>query len=129
VDELLAVLTPLLRRPLKPGMGIWSGGSGLADRETGRPVTAQTTFAIASITEAFVGALAVKLAPERRVSLEERLSRTLPNWPYAEYLTPAVTLDDTRYRSDCVSRWLVEQISEAAMLLLRPFLLAPELDV
>ena len=47
-----------------PGMGTWSGGSGVADRQTGARVTAPTTFAIASITKAFVGAPALKLARE-----------------------------------------------------------------
>jgi D-alanyl-D-alanine carboxypeptidase len=70
-----------------PGKGTWSGGSGAADRQTGTRVTARTTFAIASITKAFVGALALKLAQEGRVSLEEPLSRTLPRWPYADRIT------------------------------------------
>jgi D-alanyl-D-alanine carboxypeptidase len=59
----------------------------VADRHTGARVTARTTFAIASITKAFVGALALKLAQEGRVSLEEPLSRTLPRWPYADRFT------------------------------------------
>jgi D-alanyl-D-alanine carboxypeptidase len=70
-----------------PGEGSWSGGSGVADRETGTPVTAQTTFAIASITKAFVGALSLKLAQEGRISLQQPLSRTLPDWPYAKEIT------------------------------------------
>jgi D-alanyl-D-alanine carboxypeptidase len=70
-----------------PGKGTWSGGSGVADRHSGARVTARTTFAIASITKAFVGALALKLAQEGRVSLQEPLSRTLPRWPYADRIT------------------------------------------
>jgi CubicO group peptidase (beta-lactamase class C family) len=45
-----------------PGTGTWSGGSGVADRQAGTRVTGRTTFEIASITKAFVGALALKLA-------------------------------------------------------------------
>ena len=70
-----------------PGKGTWSGGSGVAVRQTGTRVTARTTFAIASITKAFVGALALKLAQQERVSLDEPLSRTLPRWPYAGRIT------------------------------------------
>jgi D-alanyl-D-alanine carboxypeptidase len=70
-----------------PGMGSWAGGSGVADRQTGTRVTARTTFAIASITKAFVGALALKLAQEGRVSLDEPLSGTLPRWRYADRIT------------------------------------------
>jgi D-alanyl-D-alanine carboxypeptidase len=70
-----------------PGAGTWSGGSGVADRRTGRRVTAGTTFAIASITKAFMGALALKLAQEGRVSLDEPLSGTVPRWPYGDRIT------------------------------------------
>ena len=44
------------------GRPFWSGGSGLANRETKAAVTADTPFPIFSITKMFVGALAVKLA-------------------------------------------------------------------
>src|SRR4051794_28422890 len=42
---------------LIPGKGLWSGGSGMADRSTGMPVRAQTPFAIASVTKFLVAAL------------------------------------------------------------------------
>jgi D-alanyl-D-alanine carboxypeptidase len=51
-----------------PDKGTWWAGSGVADRRSGRRVTARTMFAIASLTKAFVGALALKLAEEGRVS-------------------------------------------------------------
>ena len=70
-----------------PEEGTWSGGSGVADRRSGARVTPQTPFAIASITKAFVGALAVKLADDGRVDLDEPLSRTLPDWPDAGQIT------------------------------------------
>jgi D-alanyl-D-alanine carboxypeptidase len=70
-----------------PDKGTWSGGSGVADRQSRRRATARTTFAIASITKAFVGALALKLAQEGRVSLDDPLSRTLPRWPHADRIT------------------------------------------
>ena len=43
------------------GRLFWSGGSGVANRETKAPVAADTPFPIFSITKMFVGALAVKL--------------------------------------------------------------------
>ena len=71
-----------------PGRGSWGRAvRGSLTEKTGARVTAQTTFAIASITKAFVGALALKLAQEGRVSLQAPLSRTLPNWPYADQIT------------------------------------------
>ena len=57
------------------GRHFWSGGSGLADRETKAPVTADTPFPIFSITKMFVGRLAVKLAEEGRLKLDDPLSR------------------------------------------------------
>ncbi|MDQ4026256.1 MAG: beta-lactamase family protein [Actinomycetota bacterium] len=70
-----------------PGKGTWSAGSGVADRQSATRVTARTRFAIASVTKVFVGALALKLAQEGRVSFEEPLGRTLPRWPHAERIT------------------------------------------
>jgi D-alanyl-D-alanine carboxypeptidase len=70
-----------------PGKGTWSGGSGVADRHSATRVTAQTRFAIASITKAFVCALGLKLAQEGHVSLEEPLGGTLSRWRYAERIT------------------------------------------
>jgi D-alanyl-D-alanine carboxypeptidase len=84
-----------------PGAGTWSGGSGVADRRTGRRVTARTTFAIASITKAFIGALALKLAQEGRVRLDEPLSGTLPRWPYGD----RITLRDLLAQTSGVSRF------------------------
>jgi D-alanyl-D-alanine carboxypeptidase len=78
-----------------PGTGMWSGGSGVADRRTGARVTAGTTFAIASVTKAFVGALALKLAQEGRVSLDEPLTGALPRWPYADRITLGQLLAQT----------------------------------
>src|SRR3954465_12138537 len=49
-----------------PGKGMWSAGSGVADRKTGAPVTARTPFAVASLTKPFIAALAVKLSEGHR---------------------------------------------------------------
>ena len=84
-----------------PGKGTWSGGSGVADRQTGARVTARTRFAVASITKAFIGALALKLAQDGRVSLDEPLSDTLPRWPYAD----RIVLRDLLVQRSGVSRF------------------------
>jgi D-alanyl-D-alanine carboxypeptidase len=78
-----------------PGAGMWSGGSGVADRATGARVDATTPFAIASLTKMFVGALAVKLAAEGRLHLDDRLSRWLPRWPGAAGITLRRLLNQT----------------------------------
>jgi CubicO group peptidase (beta-lactamase class C family) len=63
------------------GRHLWSGGSSLSNRETKAPVTADTPFPILSITKMFVGALALKLAEQGRLKLDDLLSRALPGWP------------------------------------------------
>jgi len=74
---------------------VWSGGSGVANRETKAPVTADTPFPIFSIMKMFVGALAVKLAQEGRLKLDDPLSRTLPEWPDADRITLRMLLNQT----------------------------------
>lgn len=77
------------------GRQFWSGGSGLADRETEAPVAADTPFPIFSITKMFVGGLAVKLAQEGRLKLDDPLSRALPEWPNADRITLRMLLNQT----------------------------------
>jgi D-alanyl-D-alanine carboxypeptidase len=77
------------------GQLFWSGGSGLANRETKAPVVANTPFPIFSITKMFVGALAVKLAQERRLKLDDALSGALPEWANADRITLRMLLNQT----------------------------------
>jgi D-alanyl-D-alanine carboxypeptidase len=78
-----------------PGKGEWSGGAGIADRATRTPVRAQTPFAIASVTKFLVAALAVKLAEQGRLRLDDHLDRWLPHWPYADRITVRQLLNQT----------------------------------
>jgi len=77
------------------GQHFWSGGSGLADRETEAPITAGTPFPIFSITKMFIAALAVKLDEDGRLKLDDPLSRTLPDWPNAEHISLRMLLNQT----------------------------------
>ena len=77
------------------GRQFWSGGSGLANRETKAPVTGTTPFPIFSITKMFVGALAVKLAEEGRLKVDDPLSRAVPDWPNADHITLRMLLNQT----------------------------------
>ena len=77
------------------GKPYWSGGSGLANRETKAPVAADTPFPIFSITKMFVGALAVRLAEEGRLQLDDPLSGALPDWPNADRITLRTLLNQT----------------------------------
>src|SRR6188472_2574824 len=77
------------------GQLFWSGGSGLANRATKAPVAADTPFPIFSITKMFVGALAVKLAQEGQLKLDDPLSDAVPDWPNAGRITLRMLLNQT----------------------------------
>jgi hypothetical protein len=75
--------------------GVWSGGSGLADVDAGRPVTPHTLFAIASITKTFTAALVMRLVEDGDLSLDDRLTRWLPDFPHARGVTVRQLLGST----------------------------------
>ena len=77
------------------GRPFWSGGSGLANRETKAAMTPDTPFPIFSITKMFVGALAVKLAQGGTLKLDDALSRAVPDWPNADRITLRMLLNQT----------------------------------
>ncbi|MFB9406614.1 serine hydrolase domain-containing protein [Dactylosporangium matsuzakiense] len=52
--------------------------SGVADRTTGRPVPTEGRFRIASTRKAFVATVAVQLAGEHRLALDDTVERWLP---------------------------------------------------
>ena len=87
------------------GRHFWSGGSGLASRETNAPVLADTPFPIFSITKMFTGALAVKLAQEGRLNLDDPLSRAVPEWPEADRITVRMLLNQTSGVGNAQRRW------------------------
>lgn len=57
------------------GKVIYSKGYGVADIETGRPVSAQTLFRIGSVTKMVTGAIAGELAAEGKLDLHAPISR------------------------------------------------------
>ncbi|HEX3766522.1 MAG TPA: serine hydrolase domain-containing protein [Kofleriaceae bacterium] len=87
IDELRAQIAGILERAQVPGAGIalidgdrilWAGGVGVADRATGRPVTADTLFRVGSITKSFVAMALVKLAEQGRVALDAPVAALAP---------------------------------------------------
>jgi D-alanyl-D-alanine carboxypeptidase len=90
-----ASLTGVAAAVVIPGQGLWSGGSGVANRATKEPVTGRTSFPIASVTKTFVAALAIKLADEGRLRLDDPLGRWLPSWPNADKISLRQLLNHT----------------------------------
>ena len=60
---------------------------GLADRERRTPVTAVTRFNLASIGKLFTRAAIAQLAEKGTLSLDDRLSKYLPDFPHADSIT------------------------------------------
>src|SRR5690606_18196072 len=66
----------------RDGEVIYRRAAGHADRETGRPVTEDTIFRLASMTKALTCATALALVEEGRLSLDDTVANWLP------YFTP-----------------------------------------
>jgi CubicO group peptidase (beta-lactamase class C family) len=63
------------------GRVVYSAGRGLADVEGRRPITPDTPFRLGSIVKQFTAAVVLQLVAEKRVSLDDPVSRFFPDWP------------------------------------------------
>lgn len=63
------------------GTVLYSGARGLADVETGRPITPDTPFLLGSIVKQFTAAIVLQLVAEGKLSLDDPISRFFPDWP------------------------------------------------
>jgi D-alanyl-D-alanine carboxypeptidase len=62
-----------------PALGlIWEGAAGLADPDTGRPMTPETPARIASNTKTFVAAAVLRLAEEGKLDIDDPIEDHLP---------------------------------------------------
>jgi D-alanyl-D-alanine carboxypeptidase len=68
---------------LRDGRVIKEQGYGLASVELGVPATAATVYQLASTTKVFTGAAVMLLAQEGRLSLEDPVTKLLPELPAA----------------------------------------------
>lgn len=67
--------------------GLWTGVVGKASLRPERPVTPETAFVAASVTKTFVAAVVLMLVEEGKLSLSSKLSRWMPDFPYAGRIT------------------------------------------
>ncbi|MEL6529401.1 MAG: serine hydrolase domain-containing protein [Pseudomonadota bacterium] len=65
----------------KDGEVIHRSVRGMADIEAGEAITPSTVFRFASITKQFAAATALKLAEQGKLSLDDPLSKFLPDYP------------------------------------------------
>jgi CubicO group peptidase (beta-lactamase class C family) len=63
------------------GKVVYEAGQGLADVTAKTPITPHTVFRIGSITKQFSAAILLQLVAEGKVSLDDRLSKFLPDYP------------------------------------------------
>lgn len=63
------------------GRVIYTGGRGLADIDRHRAITPDTVFELGSIAKQFTAAVILQLVQEKRISLDDPLSRFFPDWP------------------------------------------------
>ena len=107
LDELRARIATIMARDGIPGAGIalidrdrvlWAGGIGLADRERGTPVTAETLFRVGSLTKTFLVLALMQLVEQGRLDLDGSVTA----------LAPEIAIDN---------RWAAEQPITVAQLL------------
>ncbi|MFF7453199.1 serine hydrolase domain-containing protein [Kitasatospora sp. NPDC008115] len=60
------------------GRTLWKGASGVADRTTGAPASADGRFRIGSVTKTFVSTVALQLVAEGRLGLDDPVEKLLP---------------------------------------------------
>jgi CubicO group peptidase (beta-lactamase class C family) len=79
---------------------IYRSARGDADIELGVPLRPDQVFRIASVTKMFTAALVLKLAEQGKLSLDDPLSRYLPDFPNAAGITLRQLLTHTAGVSD-----------------------------
>jgi len=72
---------------MQHGTIVFSRGYGMADLETGRPVTVRTMFAIGSVTKQFTCSALLMLQEEGKLSLSDPVSKYFPQLTRAKDIT------------------------------------------
>ena len=90
LDAFKAAAEQVLADTGVPGAGIalvtvngteWAGGVGLADRDAGVPVTAETHFRAGSVSKSFVALALVQLYEDGKLDLDAEVATLLPDLP------------------------------------------------
>jgi CubicO group peptidase (beta-lactamase class C family) len=71
----------------RDGAIIFDKGYGFAQVESRVPMTTDTRFRIGSITKQFTSAEILKLAEEGKLSIDDQLSKFIPDWPRGDEVT------------------------------------------
>lgn len=71
----------------RDGKVVFQGALGLADVESGRQLDADSKFRIGSITKQFTAAAILKLVEQGNISVNDKLSKYLPDFPRGDEVT------------------------------------------
>eukprot|EP01042_Synura_sphagnicola_P023007 gene23007-29331_t len=102
----------MVKNRLTPGLSLsvmhngdllYSKGFGVANYEHPAAATPQTGFRIASISKQFTAAAILLLAEQGKLSLNDRLSRFLPDFPHSDTITLAQMLSHTAGLGDYIN--------------------------
>jgi D-alanyl-D-alanine carboxypeptidase len=85
----------------------WTGASGVA-HVGGPPVTADTAFAVASISKTFLAALVLELSREGHFGLEDQVTKYLPELKLDPAITIRMLLDHTSGLFDFFEHRLID---------------------
>ncbi len=80
---------------MRDGRMILSKGYGLANIELNVPVKPDTVFRIGSITKQFTAAAILMLAEEKKIAVDDKLSKYFPDFPRADEVTLRMVLNHT----------------------------------
>jgi CubicO group peptidase (beta-lactamase class C family) len=96
------------------GEVVVSRGYGVIDVEQKTPAAADSIFRIGSITKQFTAAAILQLAAAGKLSIDDKLSRFLPDFKYADQITLHQLLTHTSGLKDYTSLpWWNEHMGEA----------------
>jgi len=80
---------------MQKGKAVYKKAFGMADREWNIPNTVNTKFRIGSVTKQFTAACILQLAEVNKLSLEDKLSKYIPDYPKGDSITVHMLLNHT----------------------------------
>jgi CubicO group peptidase (beta-lactamase class C family) len=72
---------------IAPGVGLWSGESGVADTKTGEPLRPDALFPIGDVSKNLTAALVLKLAEDRVLALDDAVADYVSGVPNGSKIT------------------------------------------
>jgi D-alanyl-D-alanine carboxypeptidase len=132
-DQLQAVVAAGMPGAVAVGPG-FAGAAGVANIDTGEPLTTEHRFRIGSVTKIFVAALILQLVAEGAFNLDDDAGPLVEGVTIKQLLNHTSGLPDFQddmvalfepYREDPDYRWLLRPREQLALVLEKPRLFAP----